>query len=271
MKRISFSIFFAFLISLLIHILLYLSIDRGIKPNKLKINTSDKITKDKKLGFTSLRYVRLKKQEKLTKPKKIKELINTKQKIKKSPKNIVKKKKRKIIKNNNIKNKVKTLNLPTNSKQIDLKQLFIKKKKDIKSEDFEEYQESLSKKENEKQQLRNLDKLTQNYIRLYGDQYFSFSKEQKSYIKQNINLIGKITQRYLMYPTISVRTRQSGINVVEFILHPNGDISNLRLIDSSNYTMLDRNSIETIEIAYKDYPKPSQPTKIRIFVQYILR
>jgi len=83
-------------------------------------------------------------------------------------------------------------------------------------------------------------------------------------------MIGKITQRYLQYPEISAKTGQSGVNVVEFTLHPNGDISDLRISDSSYFTALDKNTIETIQIAYKDYPRPKEPTKIKIFVNYIL-
>ena len=79
-----------------------------------------------------------------------------------------------------------------------------------------------------------------------------------------------ITQRYLVYPGLSIKTRQSGINVIEFVLHPNGDISDVRITDSSNYTALDKNTVETIQLAYKDYPKPTEPTQIKIYVRYIL-
>lgn len=60
------------------------------------------------------------------------------------------------------------------------------------------------------------------------------------------------------------------MNIVEFFLHPNGDISDLKLINSSGYSSLDKNSIETIEIAYKDYPRPNEKTKIKIYVYYKL-
>ena len=73
-----------------------------------------------------------------------------------------------------------------------------------------------------------------------------------------------------MYPEAAGRLNMQGRSVVEFWLHPNGDISELRLLDSSGYRALDKNSIETIEIAYKDYPRPSQKTKIRIYVHYEL-
>ena len=60
------------------------------------------------------------------------------------------------------------------------------------------------------------------------------------------------------------------MNIVEFYLHPNGDISDLKLTESSGYSSLDKNSIETIEFAYKDYPKPKEKTKVKIYVYYKL-
>jgi len=60
------------------------------------------------------------------------------------------------------------------------------------------------------------------------------------------------------------------MNIVEFTLHPNGDISDLKISNSSGYSSLDENTIETIEYAYKDYPRPKSPTKIKIYVYYKL-
>lgn len=115
-----------------------------------------------------------------------------------------------------------------------------------------------------------LDELTQSYIKLYGEEYNSFTKVQKVFLQNNLKSIGAITQKYLRYPAISIRTRQSGMNIIEFILHPNGDITQPIITSSSGYEALDENTVKTIEIAYKDYPRPSEPTKIRIYVTYRL-
>lgn len=115
-----------------------------------------------------------------------------------------------------------------------------------------------------------LDDITKSYISLYGEEYNSFTKVQKVFLQKNLKDIGRITQRYLRYPHIAVRTGQQGMNIVEFVLHPNGDISDLKLSNSSGYTSLDENTVETIEIAYKDYPRPKTPTKIKIYVYYKL-
>ncbi|WP_419764598.1 MAG: energy transducer TonB [Arcobacter sp.] len=115
-----------------------------------------------------------------------------------------------------------------------------------------------------------LDEITQSYIKLYGEEYNSFTKVQKVYLQKNLKSIGAITQKYLRYPAISVRTRQSGMNIIEFTLHPNGDITQPLITTSSGYEALDKNTIRTIEIAYKDYPRPKEATKIRIYVTYRL-
>ena len=108
----------------------------------------------------------------------------------------------------------------------------------------------------------------QNIKELYGEEFYSLNTEEKRFIQNNLSRIGEITQRYLKYPPVAGRIGQQGDNIVEFYLHPNGDISDLKLIHSSGFELLDDNSRHTIEIAYKDYPYPSVKTKIRIRVMY---
>ncbi len=104
--------------------------------------------------------------------------------------------------------------------------------------------------------------------KLYGEEFERLGKEEQKFIKDNLGSIGRITEKYLRYPDTAGRLGQQGTSVVEFYLHPNGDISDMRLLSSSGFRMLDKNSIETIEIAYKDYPRPTTKTKIRMFVGY---
>jgi len=106
---------------------------------------------------------------------------------------------------------------------------------------------------------------------LYGKEYDNFTKVQKAYLEKNINNFQIITQRVLNrmgYPKLAAHLRIGGINIVEFMFHPNGDISGLKIIGSSGYAVLDEYTLELIKIAYKDYPKPSEPTKLRFKVFY---
>jgi TonB family protein len=108
---------------------------------------------------------------------------------------------------------------------------------------------------------------------LYGREFYSFTKTQQKFIKDHLSEIHRITQNTLIingYPDVAVRTGQQGVNVVSFYLHPNGDISDLKLVKRMGYEALDKNTIAVIQIAYKDYPRPKTKTKIVFYVNYSL-
>lgn len=269
MKNIFTIIFISLFVSILIHIITFKSINNKFINNKLNIPTSNKILKPNKTkGYSNIKFVKLKKPE----PKKIVKKIHKDKKTINKP--IINNEIKKILKPKKVlKKKTVTPLKPLDLKpQVDLKSLFTiskidKEKKELIDQQNKKYEEKIN---DEIKEIKNLDSLTQSYIKLYGNQYFKFSQNQKNYLKSNLNLIGKVTKKYLRYPDISIRTKQSGINIIEFTLHPNGDISNLKLLDSSGFTALDRNTKKTIELAYKEYPRPIEATKIRIYVSYIL-
>jgi len=106
---------------------------------------------------------------------------------------------------------------------------------------------------------------------LYGKEFDTYSETEKKFIKNNLGTIHAITQRTLTrngYPEVAVRTRQQGTNVVSFYLHPNGDISDLKLKRHIGHQALDQNTLDVIRIAYKDYPLPNKKTKIIFYVKY---
>ncbi|HRM35217.1 MAG TPA: energy transducer TonB, partial [Aliarcobacter cryaerophilus] len=107
--------------------------------------------------------------------------------------------------------------------------------------------------------------------KLYGKEYDNFTNVQKAYLEKNLNNFQVITQKVLNrmgYPKLAAKLGIGGINTIEFMFHPNGDISGLKIIGSSGYTILDDYSLELIQIAYKEYPKPTEPTKLRFKVFY---
>lgn len=106
---------------------------------------------------------------------------------------------------------------------------------------------------------------------LYGEEFNTYSETQKKFIKNNLGTIHRITQDTLTrngYPEVAVQTRQQGTNVVSFYLHPNGDISDLKLKRHIGHQALDQNTLDVIRIAYKDYPLPNKKTKIIFYVKY---
>ena len=107
--------------------------------------------------------------------------------------------------------------------------------------------------------------------KLYGAEFNTYSETQKKFIKNNLGTIHRITQNTLTrngYPEIAVQTRQQGTNIVSFYLHPNGDISDLKLKKHLGYQALDQNTLDVIRTAYKDYPLPNKKTKIIFYVKY---
>jgi TonB family protein len=108
---------------------------------------------------------------------------------------------------------------------------------------------------------------------LYGKEFDTYTPTQKKFIKNNLGTIHRITQRTLSqngYPTVAVQTKQQGTNIVSFYLHPNGDITGLRLKRRMGYEALDQNTLDVIRIAYKNYPLPNKKTKIIFHVKYTL-
>ena len=114
----------------------------------------------------------------------------------------------------------------------------------------------------------NAPKETQKIQDLYGSEFGTLSQDAQQFIKDNLDAIGKITQKYLRYPLAAGKFGQQGMNIVEFYLHPNGDITELKLFQGTNFKLLDHNSLQTVRVAYKDYPRPSEKTKIRIRMIY---
>lgn len=272
MKHIFTVIIFAFLISIIIHLLLFDFINKKLVTRKVTYPTSNIQKKSSlKKDFSNIKFVKL--QTKIQKKIPVrKKLVEKKQMKKQKP--IINKGIKKILKPTKkliVKQIPKTIKLPKIQK-TDLKKFFTISKQDLRKRKKKKKKQEREEKEiyKERNELKHLDKVTQSYIKLYGNTYFTLSKEQKTYLKNNLSKIAMITQRYLTYPALSIRTRQSGTNIIEFILHPNGDISHVRLTGSSNYTALDQNTIETIQLAYKDYPRPTKATLIKIYVQYIL-
>ncbi len=202
------------------------------------------LKKSKQKKFSNIHYVKLK-------PKIIKK------------KKLIKYKKPKVIKKK--KSKKKNISKP----KLKIKPKIEKKAKKIINK-LKKIKPKLKPKIIPKPKPKPLDKITKSYLDLYGDEFKKYPKATQIFIIKNIKDIGKITEIFLQYPMMSVQANQSGVSVVEFILNPNGTIKNLKIIKSSHYFLLDDNTMETINEAYSDYPRPPKPTVIRIYVKYKL-
>lgn len=84
-----------------------------------------------------------------------------------------------------------------------------------------------------------------------------------------MEIIRVITQETLLrVGSTNLDRKISGTNVIEFWLHPNGQISDLKLVEKSNHHILNKTSLETIEYSYHKYPSVKEKTLIRYRVSY---
>lgn len=108
---------------------------------------------------------------------------------------------------------------------------------------------------------------------LYGDELGDYGFAEIDFIINNLRNIGRITQYHINrrgYPQSARLLKQQGKNVIEFYLHPNGDISELRVVSSANSIILDNDMLTNIKIAFREYPRPTSKVKIRFYMTYML-
>jgi periplasmic protein TonB len=116
-------------------------------------------------------------------------------------------------------------------------------------------------------------RISQNVKELYGETFGKLSAGEQKYILNNAEIMRRITQQVLNRVgsvNISNDLHVTTYNVVQFYLHPNGDMTGFKFLKKSNYYILDTTTKETIEYAYSKYPKPKQTTLIRYRVNYLL-
>lgn len=108
---------------------------------------------------------------------------------------------------------------------------------------------------------------------LYGEEFGKLTAGQQKYILDNQEIMRRITQQVLNRVARVNLDRNLNVNrsnVIEFYLHPNGDMSDFKFLAKSGYYTLDDITKETIEYAYAKYPRPTEKTLIRYNVYYNL-
>lgn len=115
--------------------------------------------------------------------------------------------------------------------------------------------------------------ISQNIKELYGEEFGKLTPGQQQYILDNQEIMRRITQEVLTRVARVNLKRDLNVNrtnVIEFKLHPNGDMSNFKFLEKSGYYILDDTTKETISYAYSRYPRPKEVILIRYNVFYNL-
>lgn len=164
--------------------------------------------------------------------------------------------------------------LPPKEKHVVLepkKELKKEEKKDPLSWMYEDRSSQEVKKK--KTTVNNSSSIDQNIKELYGEEFGELTPGQQQYIIDNQEIMRRITQQVLTRVASVNLSRDINVNktnVIEFYLHPNGDISDFKFLKKSDYFILDNTTKETIEYAYSRYPRPKEKTLIRYNVFYNL-
>ncbi|MDD3816826.1 MAG: hypothetical protein PHI89_01915 [Thiovulaceae bacterium] len=132
---------------------------------------------------------------------------------------------------------------------------------------------SAEEEKEEAKQTRRGSNINQNIKELYGDEFGKLTKGQQQYILDNQEVMRRITQEVLnRVASVNIKgdLNVNRTNVIEFYLHPNGDMSDFKFLKQSGYYVLDETTKETIEYAYSRYPRPKEKILIRYNVFYNL-
>lgn len=116
--------------------------------------------------------------------------------------------------------------------------------------------------------------IQQNIKKLYGETFGKLSPGEQKYILNNTQIMRRITQQVLNRVgrvNIPNNLHVTSYNIVQFYLHPNGNMTGFKFLKRSNYYVLDATTKETIEYSYSKYPLPKQTTLIRYKVNYFLQ
>lgn len=131
--------------------------------------------------------------------------------------------------------------------------------------------EEVKNKKSEQQNGSNV--INSDLKELYGSEFGKLTPGQQKYLIDNQEIMRRITQEILnRIARVNIRHDMNinRTNVVEFYLHPNGDMTDFKFLQSSGYHILDTTTQETIEFAYSRYPRPAEKILVRYNVFYNL-
>ncbi|SFV67780.1 Ferric siderophore transport system, periplasmic binding protein TonB [hydrothermal vent metagenome] len=286
MNRSTFALFVALLIHLLFVLLFWIlgtlspeAKNPKLEEQKIKISLKELPKKHKESGLNKNKTKPQKEAPPMPKGKQLKEIVELPVKYEpKKTKKTPKLNKPKIKPKPQTKPKPKVEPLPPVKPFIPL----IEKKKDVnktkktKNDDPLAWMlEDKSDKEEKKvtKKVSNGGNISQDIKELYGEEFGKLTPGQQQYIINNQEIMRRITQQVLSRVARVNLPRDLNVNrsnVIEFYLHPNGDMTDFKFLSKSGYYVLDDTTKETIEYAYSRYPRPKEKTLIRYNVYYHL-
>jgi len=93
---------------------------------------------------------------------------------------------------------------------------------------------------------------------------------EEIFLRERLSVISNIVQRRINYPPIARRMGWEGRVLIGFILEPNGDIRDLKVLKSCGYEVLDKEALDAIRRSYKDFPKPPVSVAVKLPINFRL-
>jgi Periplasmic protein TonB, links inner and outer membranes len=93
---------------------------------------------------------------------------------------------------------------------------------------------------------------------------------EESFLRERLSVISSIVQRHINYPPIARRMGWEGKVLVSFVLEPNGDIRDLKVLKSCGYEVLDKEALDAIRRSYRDFPKPPVSVVVKLPINFRL-
>ncbi len=93
---------------------------------------------------------------------------------------------------------------------------------------------------------------------------------EESFLRERLSVISNIVQRRINYPPIARRMGWEGKVLVSFVLEPNGDIRDLKVLKGSGYEVLDKEALDAIRRSYRDFPKPPVSVVVKLPINFRL-
>ncbi|EAK7235123.1 energy transducer TonB [Campylobacter upsaliensis] len=86
-----------------------------------------------------------------------------------------------------------------------------------------------------------------------------------------LNKIQEAIQKAQIYPLIAQKKRMSGVVKVEFMWMSDKTLADLKIIQSSDYTLLDKSALESIRKASLNFPSYERNLKITLPISYEIK
>jgi len=93
---------------------------------------------------------------------------------------------------------------------------------------------------------------------------------EESFLRERLLVISNIVQRHINYPPIARRMGWEGKVLVSFVLEPNGDIRDLKVLKSCGYEVLDKEALDAIRRSYIYFPKPPVSVMVKLPISFRL-